>query len=167
MAELKEARVPDIGNYDGVPVIELLVSVGDTVSADQGLVTLESDKATMEVPAPFAGVVRELRVKVGDRLVEGAVVAMIEPADAGAAASGPSSDGAQPKADTAQVATSPAQPRPSETPDRVEPVATSGEPDKLAQREIAAHTATAAAPPQPATSPNESPRTPPVTFDAG
>ena len=52
---IKEARVPDIGNYADVPVIELLVAVGDTVKADQGLVTLESDKATMEVPAPFAG----------------------------------------------------------------------------------------------------------------
>ncbi len=169
MAELKEARVPDIGNYDGVPVIELLVSVGDTVAADQGLVTLESDKATMEVPAPFAGVVRELKVKVGDKLAEGALVALIEPADAGArdaaSPSGPSSDGAQPKADTAQVATSPAQPRPSETPDRVEPVAT-GEPDKLAQREIATHAASTSAPPQPATPQNESPRTPPVTFGA-
>ena len=78
MAELKEARVPDIGDYDGVPVIELLVAVGDTVKQDQGLVTLESDKATMEVPAPFAGVVRELKVKVGDKLSEGSVVAMIE-----------------------------------------------------------------------------------------
>ena len=66
MADLKEARVPDIGGYDDVPVIEVLVAVGDTVAADQGLVTLESDKATMEVPAPFAGVVRELKVKVGD-----------------------------------------------------------------------------------------------------
>ena len=55
MAELKEARVPDIGNYDGVPVIELLVAVGDRVSQDQGLVTLESDKATMEVPSSADG----------------------------------------------------------------------------------------------------------------
>ena len=71
MAELKEARVPDIGNYDGVPVIEVLVAVGDQVKQDQGLVTLESDKATMEVPAPFAGVVREIKVKIGDSLAEG------------------------------------------------------------------------------------------------
>ena len=71
---IKEARVPDIGNYADVPVIELLVAVGDTVKADQGLVTLESDKATMEVPAPFAGVVREIKVKVGDSVSEGAVV---------------------------------------------------------------------------------------------
>ncbi|KAB8189266.1 branched-chain alpha-keto acid dehydrogenase subunit E2, partial [Lysobacter maris] len=85
MADLKEARVPDIGDYQGVPVIELLVAVGDQVSQDQGLVTLESDKATMEVPAPFAGVVRELKVKIGDELSEGSVVALIEAQDAGAA----------------------------------------------------------------------------------
>ena len=78
MADLKEARVPDIGGYDDVPVIEVLVAVGDTVEADQGLVTLESDKATMEVPAPFAGVIKELKVKVGDTLSEGGVVAIIE-----------------------------------------------------------------------------------------
>ncbi|MDR6993215.1 dihydrolipoyllysine-residue acetyltransferase [Luteimonas sp. 3794] len=78
MADLKEARVPDIGGFDDVPVIEVLVAVGDTVSVDQGLVTLESDKATMEVPAPFAGVVKELKVKVGDTLSEGGVVAIIE-----------------------------------------------------------------------------------------
>ena len=86
MAELKEASVPDIGGYDDVPVIEVLVAVGDTVAKDQGLVTLESDKATMEVPAPFAGVVKELKVKVGDAVSEGSVVAMIEAeGDAGAA----------------------------------------------------------------------------------
>ncbi len=86
MAELKEARVPDIGGYDDVPVIEVLVAVGDTVAKDQGLVTLESDKATMEVPAPFAGVIRELKVKLGDALSEGSVVAMIEASDAAASA---------------------------------------------------------------------------------
>ncbi|HZX79195.1 biotin/lipoyl-containing protein, partial [Lysobacter sp.] len=89
MAELKEARVPDIGDYDGVPVIEVLVAVGDTVKQDQGLVTLESDKATMEVPAPFAGVVREIKVKIGDELAEGSVVALIEPGDAAPAAEAP------------------------------------------------------------------------------
>ena len=81
MAELKEARVPDIGGHGDVPVIELLVAVGDTVAKDQGLVTLESDKATMEVPSPFAGVVRELKVKLGDHLSEGGLVALIESAD--------------------------------------------------------------------------------------
>ena len=78
MAELMEARVPDIGSDSGVPVIELLVKVGDTVKKDQGLVTLESDKATMEVPSPFAGTIRELKVKVGDEINTGALVAMIE-----------------------------------------------------------------------------------------
>ncbi|MCR6497309.1 dihydrolipoyllysine-residue acetyltransferase [Thermomonas sp. S9] len=82
MAELKEARVPDIGGHTDVPVIELLVQPGDTVAKDQGLVTLESDKATMEVPSPFAGVVRELKVKLGDSVSEGAVVAVIEVAEA-------------------------------------------------------------------------------------
>ena len=89
MAQLKEARVPDIGSDAGVPVIELLVQVGDTVAKDQGLVTLESDKATMEVPSPFAGVVRELKVKLGDEIGTNALVAMIEPAEAAASASVP------------------------------------------------------------------------------
>ena len=89
MADLKEARVPDIGGFDDVPVIEVLVAVGDTVSADQGLVTLESDKATMEVPAPFAGVIKELKVKVGDTLSEGGVVAIIEAEGSDARAEAP------------------------------------------------------------------------------
>ncbi|MFZ7096068.1 dihydrolipoyllysine-residue acetyltransferase [Luteimonas dalianensis] len=78
MAELKEARVPDIGDFDGVPVIEILVAPGDTVEKDQGLVLLESDKATMEVPSPFAGVVKEIKVSVDDKVAEGALVATIE-----------------------------------------------------------------------------------------
>ena len=89
MSDLREARVPDIGNYHDVPVIELLVQPGDTVKKDQGLVTLESDKATMEVPAPFAGVVREIKVKLGDTLSEGAVVALIEAAEAAKASAVP------------------------------------------------------------------------------
>ncbi|HRQ65207.1 MAG TPA: dihydrolipoyllysine-residue acetyltransferase [Xanthomonadaceae bacterium] len=78
MAALQEARVPDIGDFSDVPVIELLVAVGDRVKKDQGLITLESDKATMEVPAPFDGVVKEVKVKVGDSVGEGALVALIE-----------------------------------------------------------------------------------------
>jgi len=79
---LQEAKVPDIGDYSGVPVIEVLVKVGDTVTKDQGLVTLESDKATMEVPSSVAGVVRELKVKLGDEISEGHIVALIEAAGA-------------------------------------------------------------------------------------
>lgn len=78
MAEIKEALVPDIGDYSDVPVIEVLVSVGDTVKKDQSLVTLESDKATMEVPSSVAGVVKEIKVKVGDALSQGSIVALIE-----------------------------------------------------------------------------------------
>ena len=78
MADIKEAKVPDIGDFDEVPVIELLVAPGDAVKKDQGLVTLESDKATMEVPAPFAGTVKELKVKAGDSVSTGTLVALIE-----------------------------------------------------------------------------------------
>ena len=73
-----EIKVPDIGDYSGVPVIELLVAVGDTVKKDQGLVTLESDKATLEVPSSAAGVVKEIKVKLGDNLSEGDVVLLLE-----------------------------------------------------------------------------------------
>ena len=108
MAELKEASVPDIGGYDDVPVIEVLVAVGDTVAKDQGLVTLESDKATMEVPAPFAGVVKELKVKVGDAVSEGSVVAMIEAEDDAGAADVGAAEAAKkpaPEVRTAETAT--------------------------------------------------------------
>ena len=90
MANPIEVKVPDIGNYTDVPVIEVLVKVGDTVAKDQGLVTLESDKATMEVPSSAAGVVKELRVKLGDTVSEGGVVAVIEAADAPSPSATPS-----------------------------------------------------------------------------
>ena len=73
-----EVKVPDIGGYDDVPVIELLVAVGDTVKQDQGLVTLESDKATMEVPSWSPARSSRLKVKIGDKLSEGSVVAIVE-----------------------------------------------------------------------------------------
>ncbi|MGB8434874.1 MAG: biotin/lipoyl-containing protein, partial [Burkholderiales bacterium] len=63
MGAMKEVLVPDIGDFEGVDVIEILVKPGDTVAAEQSLITLESDKATMEIPAPESGVVKELRVK--------------------------------------------------------------------------------------------------------
>ncbi|QWF17855.1 dihydrolipoyl dehydrogenase [Lysobacter capsici] len=87
MANSIEVKVPDIGDYDGVPVIELLVAVGDTVKKDQGLVTLESDKATMEVPSSADGVVKSISVKIGDKVAEGAVIAILEAAGEAAAAS--------------------------------------------------------------------------------
>jgi len=81
-----EVKVPDIGDFSDVPVIELLVAEGDRVDAEDGLVTLESDKATMEVPAPAAGVIRELRLKLDDKVSEGDVVAILEVAAEGAGA---------------------------------------------------------------------------------
>ncbi len=135
----QEAKVPDIGNYPSVPVIEVLVKAGDTVAKDQGLVTLESDKATMEVPAPFAGVVSEVRVKVGDEIGEGTVVALIESAEAAAAPPAPAS---------AAPATSKLEPAPA-------PAAT------------AKPAAPASAPPAAgAVVETAGPRTPPVPFDA-
>lgn len=142
MAELMEARVPDIGDDKDVPVIELLVKPGDTVKKDQGLVTLESDKATMEVPAPFDGIVREVKVKVGDALSEGSVVALIEPAAAEAAKPAPA----------VAAAAAPVAPAPPA------PVAASAP----APAPAAAVTASAPAPAS-AALPT---RTPPVAFDA-
>jgi pyruvate dehydrogenase E2 component (dihydrolipoamide acetyltransferase) len=78
-----DVAVPDIGDFTDIPVIEILVGVGDTVAVDDPLVTLESDKATMDVPAPVAGVVREVRVGIGDRVSEGAVVLTLEPVASG------------------------------------------------------------------------------------
>ena len=79
-----EVKVPDIGDFKDVPVIEVLVKPGDVVKADDPLVTLESDKATMEVPSPVAGTVRELKVKVGDKVAEGVLILTLESAAAGA-----------------------------------------------------------------------------------
>jgi pyruvate dehydrogenase E2 component (dihydrolipoamide acetyltransferase) len=76
-----EIKVPDLGDFSDIPVIEVLVETGDSVEAEQSLVTLESDKAMMEVPAPVAGVIRDLRVSVGDNVSEGEVVAVIEVED--------------------------------------------------------------------------------------
>ncbi|MEW5835521.1 MAG: dihydrolipoyl dehydrogenase [Pseudomonadota bacterium] len=85
MANTLEIKVPDIGGHDNVPVIEVLVNVGDTVAKDQSLITLESDKATMEIPATAAGVVKELRLKVGDEVSEGTPILLLETSDAAAA----------------------------------------------------------------------------------
>jgi len=117
MAQVSEVKVPDIGNYTNVPVIEVLVKPGDTVAKDQGLVTLESDKATMEVPSPIAGVVKELKVKLNDEVSEGTVVALIEAGGEAAAAPAkaeapkPAPAGAAPAAPAAEA--KPAAPAPA------------------------------------------------------
>ncbi len=94
-----DVRVPDIGDFKDVPVIEVLVKAGDSVEKEQPIVTLESDKATMDVPAPAAGVVREVKVKVGDKVSEGSVLLVLEEQASGL---GPRASGAAPAAPKSQ-----------------------------------------------------------------
>ncbi|MEJ2767959.1 dihydrolipoyllysine-residue acetyltransferase [Mycetohabitans sp. B46] len=102
MSEAIEVKVPDIGDYQDVPVIDVLVKPGDAVEPEQSLVTLESDKATMDVPSPSAGVVKEVKVKQGDTVSKGSLIVIL---DCASGASSPSGHGAAP--DSARV-TSPA-----------------------------------------------------------
>jgi len=88
VADVKEVKVPDIGDFEGVEIIEVLVKAGDTVQAEDPLITLESDKATMEVPAPEGGTVKEMKVKEGDKVSEGDVILMLDPASSGAEPAG-------------------------------------------------------------------------------
>ena len=96
MAAATEVRVPDIGDFKDVPVIEVMVKPGDVVKPEDSLVTLESDKATLDVPSPVAGTVRELKVKVGDKVSEGSLILLLEPA-AAAQAAAPAAPAAPPK----------------------------------------------------------------------
>jgi pyruvate dehydrogenase E2 component (dihydrolipoyllysine-residue acetyltransferase) len=94
-----EVKVPDIGDFTEVPVIEIFVKPGDTVTVDDSLITLESDKATMDVPSPAAGTVKELKVKLGDKIAEGFVILTLDaagPATAAAAPAAPATDSAKP-----------------------------------------------------------------------
>ncbi len=100
MGKATEVRIPDIGDIDKVPVIEILVAVGDEVKADQGLFTLESDKATMEVPSPSAGVIAAIEVKVGDEVTSGDLVAKMTIADAAASDPKPATPAQVPAAAT-------------------------------------------------------------------
>ena len=88
MTDPKEISLPDIGDFESVDVIEILVVPGDEIKAEDPLITLESDKATMDVPAPFGGIVREVTVKVGDKVTQGAVIALVD-AQSGSAAATP------------------------------------------------------------------------------
>ncbi|WP_233848412.1 dihydrolipoyllysine-residue acetyltransferase [Paraburkholderia sp. HD33-4] len=107
MSQAIEVKVPDIGDYKDVPVIEVLVKAGDTVEKEQSLVTLESDKATMDVPSSADGVVKEVKVKVGDAVSEGTLIIVLEGANAAAAAPAAAAPAAAP-APTAAPAPAPA-----------------------------------------------------------
>ncbi|HSM98909.1 MAG TPA: biotin/lipoyl-containing protein, partial [Gallionella sp.] len=78
MAEIKQVLVPDIGDYKDVSIIEVMVKAGDTIAAEDNLVTLETDKAAMDVPSPYAGVVKELKVKAGDKVSQGSLILVME-----------------------------------------------------------------------------------------
>lgn len=85
MSQIIEIKVPDIGDYKDVPVIEVLVKAGDKIEKEQSIVVLESDKATMDVPSSHSGIVKEVKVKIGDSLSEGSVVITLEEGAAAAA----------------------------------------------------------------------------------
>jgi pyruvate dehydrogenase E2 component (dihydrolipoamide acetyltransferase) len=108
---LVEVKVPDIGDFQEVAVIELLVKPGDTVKAEQSLLTVESDKASMEIPSSHAGVLKELRVKIGDKVAEGSVIAVIE-----AAAAVPSPQPAAQEGEGAKPVSQASSPAPSPAP---------------------------------------------------
>jgi pyruvate dehydrogenase E2 component (dihydrolipoamide acetyltransferase) len=133
MSSLIEVKVPDIGDFKNVPIIEVLVKPGDKVAAEDPLITLESEKATMDVPAPAAGLVRELKVRVGDKVSEGTPVVMLEGEAGVIPAKQTAAAGAAPVVATAvaeQVAAAPvrsaAPPRAPEPPARAAPSAAPG-----------------------------------------
>jgi pyruvate dehydrogenase E2 component (dihydrolipoamide acetyltransferase) len=120
MAELVQLKVPDIGDFHDVPVIEVLVSAGDRIDKDAPLVTLESEKAAMEVPATSGGIVREISVKVGDKVSTGSLIASVEPAESAQAQAQP----AKPAPNGEQKAPQPAHAATAETKAPAAPPAT-------------------------------------------
>ncbi|HEX5863891.1 MAG TPA: biotin/lipoyl-containing protein, partial [Casimicrobiaceae bacterium] len=125
-AAVVPVKVPDIGDFKDVPVIEVFVKPGDTVKPEDPLVTLESDKATMDVPAPSAGVIKELKVKVGDKVSEGSVILLLEAAGATppatSASAGVAAPVAAPPASPQSAAAAPAAAKPAAPPPSAAPV---------------------------------------------
>ena len=130
MAERCEVHLPEIGDFHDVDVVELLVSVGQRVEKEQSLLVLESDKATMEIPAPAAGVILELRVRVGDQVNEGDLIAVIQ-TDAGA--SRPETEAAAPGPEAAAGAPARTVPRPAAEPPRAARAPAAPEPEQEAE----------------------------------
>ena len=129
MTDPKEIGLPDIGDFESVDVIEILVAPGDEIKAEDPLITLESDKATMDVPAPFGGIVRQVTVKVGDKVSQGAVIALVD-------------------AESGTAAATPEQPISAQTPDP-DPIATDSTDSQTTQTlaELAAHRSPPSLPP--------------------
>ena len=107
---LSEVKVPDIGDFKEVEVIEVMVKVGDTIKVDQSLITVESDKASMEIPSSSAGVVKEVKVKVGDKVAEGSLLLLVEASGEAAAAPAPAASPAPAAAAPAAAPVAPAAP---------------------------------------------------------
>src|SRR5688572_27419184 len=109
MAKLIEVNVPDIGDFKDVPVIEVMVKPGQSVSAEESLITLESEKATIDVPSPAAGTVKDVKLKVGDKVSQGSLVLTLEAADtAPTKAAAPAAPQAVPATPTKPAAPAPA-----------------------------------------------------------
>ncbi len=136
MSQLLEIKVPDIGDYQDVPVIEVHIKPGDRVEKEQSLITLESDKATMDVPSSHAGVVKEVKVKVGDNISEGGLVLLLEASDASAPAPAVSAAPAAQVAPVAPVPTVASIPTP---PPVAIPSANSVRPEPVSSMEGASH----------------------------
>ena len=145
MTDPKEIGLPDIGDFESVDVIEILVAPGDEIKAEDPLITLESDKATMDVPAPFGGIVRQVTVKVGDKVAQGAVIALVD-------------------AESATVASTPEQPISAQTPDP-DPIATDSTDSQTTQTvaEQAAHRSPPSLPPPVERSGGDLPHASPAT----
>ena len=108
----KEILVPDIGDFENVEVIEILVSAGDTIKAEDSLISVESDKAAMEIPAPEAGVVKEIKVSIGDKVSQGSLILVIDPAEAGSTETGAPVESSEPAVEETP-AEKPAEPQPA------------------------------------------------------
>ena len=107
MADIKDIPVPDIGDFDGVEVIEILVAVGDSIAVEDPIASLESDKAAMEIPSPFAGIVKEVKISLGDKVSEGDPLITIEASDAAPAASDADSEAPAEESHTEETKTKP------------------------------------------------------------
>lgn len=130
---IKEVLVPDIGNFDSVDVIEVHIKAGDSVNLDDSLITLESDKASMDIPSPFSGTVKEVKIKVGDKVSQGVLIALVEAAE-GTAAEAPKPAEAPAPAPAPQAAAPEIPPPSRPVPEVPKPIAPQHTPNPVAAR---------------------------------
>ena len=141
---IKDVLVPDIGNFDSVDVIDVLVKAGDSIAQEDPLITLESDKASMDIPAPFAGTVKEVKIKVGDKISQGMLILTVEAAEVGAEAkSAPAKSAAEPAKAAAAPAAKPAAaaiPAPTRpAPEPPKPIAPQNTPNPIGASSVTAN----------------------------